>query len=126
MNSKEKVVAKVENLHLDFYNRERKNFNKVIRGVSFELYQGEILALIGESGSGKSVVTSTLIGLQGSNSKITQGKIVLNGINITNFTNKEWDKLKLRGRVISQVLNDQLIKKRRKEKSDWINGTNRY
>src|SRR4051812_3516232 len=37
----------------------------VVKGVSFSLYPGECLALIGESGSGKSVTSRTLVGLTG-------------------------------------------------------------
>nr|WP_268875454.1 ATP-binding cassette domain-containing protein [Mesoplasma melaleucae] len=38
-----------------------------MRNVSFDLYDGEILALVGESGLGKSVITKTFTGMIKSN-----------------------------------------------------------
>jgi phospholipid/cholesterol/gamma-HCH transport system ATP-binding protein len=70
---------------------EVKNFkksfgNKVVhRDVSFSLFQGECLGLIGGSGSGKSVILRALIGLERPDS----GEILIDGENIVKMTEKE-------------------------------------
>ncbi len=48
---------------------------KAVDGVNFTLYQGETLALVGESGCGKTTVGKAIVQLQ----RITQGKVVLDG-----------------------------------------------
>ncbi|VDR42140.1 ABC transporter ATP-binding protein [Mycoplasmopsis caviae] len=65
-------------------------------------------AIIGESGSGKSVITSLLYGLTGSNSIIESGKIKLYGLEVQNFTMYNWEKSKLRGRVVSAVFQNPM------------------
>ena len=51
----------MEDLHVSF-----KTFGgevQALRGVSFELYKGETLAIVGESGCGKSVTANAIMGL---------------------------------------------------------------
>lgn len=68
-----------------------RNFKKsfgdkiVHQGVSFSLYKGECLGLIGGSGSGKSVILRSLIGLE----KPDAGEILFEGQNIAELTEKE-------------------------------------
>ena len=58
---------------------------KVHKGVSFKLRQGEMLGLFGGSGSGKSVILRTIIGLEQPDS----GKILFNEQDITQFNERE-------------------------------------
>lgn len=98
------VAAEIENIYLTFKNPANpKEKNLVLRGPSLKIYEGKIHALIGESGSGKSVITSLLYGLTGSNAIIEGGKIRLYGLEVQNFTTYNWEKSKLRGRIISAV-----------------------
>ncbi len=70
---------------------EVKHFKKsfgtktVHRDVTFSLYKGECLGLIGGSGSGKSVILRSLIGLE----KPDDGQIIVEGTDISNMTEKE-------------------------------------
>ena len=50
-----------------------------IRGVSLDLYKGEILAIVGESGSGKSVFTKSFMGLLDRNGRVAGGRILYYG-----------------------------------------------
>ena len=72
-----------------------------VKGVSFAVGAGEIVGLVGESGSGKSTVVRSILGLLPANGKITSGKIVFRGQNITELDKKGWTKL--RGKQISMI-----------------------
>lgn len=72
-----------------------------VKDVSFAVGAGEIVGLVGESGSGKSTVVRSILGLLPANGKITSGKIVFQGQNITGTDRKGWTKL--RGKQISMI-----------------------
>lgn len=108
MENKSKLMVKIENLNIFFYNQLKNTSNNVIRDTGFELYEQEVLAIIGESGSGKSVITSTILGLLPNIAKIESGKIIVDDIDVTNFTEKDWEDSELRGRIISQVFQDPM------------------
>jgi len=72
-----KEILKVENLHALDPNETSK---EVIKGVNFDLKEGEILGIAGLMGSGRTELVSTLFGEFG---KITQGKVILEGREVT-------------------------------------------
>lgn len=78
-----------------------------IRGISLDLYKGESLAIVGESGSDKSVFTKTFMGMLDKNGNITAGEILYKGMDLAKFT-KEKDWLKVRGREIAMVFQDPM------------------
>lgn len=81
-----KILIEVKDLVLSFKNPGSPDENSlVIRKTSFELREGEVLAIIGESGSGKSVITSALYGLVGSNAVVESGVINVLGHEVQNF-----------------------------------------
>ena len=69
MTTNEKVLIKVENLQKSFED------NKVLDGISTEIRQGEVVAVIGPSGSGKSTILRCATGLETPDS----GEIIKNG-----------------------------------------------
>ena len=78
-----------------------------IRKCSMDLYEGETLAIVGESGCGKSVFTKSFIGMLDANGSITGGSIFYRGEDISKFrTEKEW--LAIRGRKIAMVMQDPM------------------
>lgn len=70
----------------------KKSFGEKVvhRGVSFELQQGEILGLFGGSGSGKSVILRSIIGLE----KPDSGEIFFEGKDLTRLKEKELAKIR--------------------------------
>lgn len=110
INGKEHtVVAQIENLHLSFLNPANPNIqSNVIRDTSIEFYEGKIHAIIGESGSGKSVITSTLYGLPGDNAVIQSGSIKLFGNEVQDFTFRDWELSNYRGKVVSAVFQNPM------------------
>ena len=77
---------------------------EILRGVSFDVPSGQLLAIMGASGSGK----STLLGLLAGLDTVTSGRIVLDGTDITNLD--EDAMARVRGRKIGFVFqNYQLV-----------------
>ena len=97
-------ILKIENLSVNF--RSEDGESEVVRGVSFSLKSGETLAIVGESGSGKSVLAKSIMKLLPHNAYIKEGKIYLNDIDITSYT--ERDMQKLRGSVLSMIFQDPM------------------
>ena len=58
---------------------------KALDDVSFDVYKGEMLVLLGNSGCGK----STLLNIIGGMDSPTEGQVLLNGVDITNYKDKE-------------------------------------
>jgi peptide/nickel transport system ATP-binding protein len=77
-----------------------------VENISFDLKRAQILCIIGESGSGKSVTANAIMGLLPKVIRVSSGTIQLDGMNIIGMTP---DKLRsLRGRVVSMIFQDPL------------------
>ena len=66
-------ILNVQNLSIDYI---EKNQSAAVQGVSFELYPGEILAIIGETGSGKTSFGRALLNINPTNAETTFDQIV--------------------------------------------------
>ena len=80
---------------------------KAVRGASLDLYAGESLAIVGESGCGKSVFVKSMIGMLDKNGRITSGKMQYRGQELTELKD-ESDWLKIRGKKIAMVFQDPM------------------
>lgn len=86
----------------------RRGVVEAVRGVSFHIEQGECVALVGESGCGKSVTARSLMGL----TEVTGGrcqtgsKILYHGENILNYSRKQWQSY--RGRDAAMIFQDAM------------------
>ena len=69
----QQAIITVKDLRTYFYSDKR--CNKVLNGVSFELYKGRTLCVVGESGCGKSVTASSIMQLLPKLSRIESGAI---------------------------------------------------
>lgn len=58
---------------------------KALNGITFDVYKGEMLVLLGNSGCGK----STLLNIIGGMDSPSEGEVLLNGIDITKYSDKE-------------------------------------
>lgn len=74
---------------------------EIIKGVSFEIAPGEIVALIGESGSGKTTIALTLLGYTRTGCRITGGSVRVDGRDMAALSAK--DRAKVRGVTVSYV-----------------------
>ena len=85
-----KLLAEVKNLKLSFRSEtDPSNPKLVIRNTSLDVYEGEVHALIGESGSGKSVISSTLFGLVGKTAVFEEGSVIVNGVEVQDFSQRQ-------------------------------------
>ncbi len=98
------ILAKVENLKLRMGNGKKL----IIDDASFEVRKGEVLGIIGESGSGKTVITSTLTGLNIDVQHIEEGTIHVKDTDVTKFDFEAWADSGLRGRIVSTVFQNPL------------------
>ena len=99
-----KTLLEVRDMHVSIHTDS--GVVQAVRGVSFDLREGETLAIVGESGSGKSVTNKAIMGLLPPGGKIDSGEVILNGRNIANLPEKEL--LKIRGAEISMIFQDPL------------------
>lgn len=77
-----------------------------VDGVSFQLNKGEVVAIVGESGCGKSVTSYSIMGLVGSPGKIEGGEVLFEGKDLTKLSNRQMRKL--RGNEISMIFQEPL------------------
>ena len=99
-----KTLLEVRDMHVSIHTDS--GVVQAVRGVSFDLHEGETLAIVGESGSGKSVTNKAIMGLLPPGGKIDSGEVILNGRNIANLPEKEL--MKIRGAEISMIFQDPL------------------
>ena len=97
-------VLKVDGLAVAY--KTRKRDIHAVRDVSFEIYSGENLGLVGESGCGKSTVAYSIVNFLGPNGRIVRGNILFKGEPLHNRSEKELRRL--RGADISMVYQEPM------------------
>ena len=101
----EAPVLSVEDLVVQF--RTGREVVRAVNGASFAVHKGEMTAVLGESGSGKSVTAmATMRLLQSPPALVSGGQIRFEGSNILELPEKAWRKML--GRRIGMVLQDAL------------------
>ncbi|QKV92758.1 ABC transporter ATP-binding protein [Streptomyces sp. NA02950] len=98
-------LLEVRDLHVEFHTRE--GLAKAVNGVNYSVRAGETLAVLGESGSGKSVTAQAIMGiLDMPPGKIPQGQILYRGEDMLTMSGEE--RRKIRGRKIAMIFQDAL------------------
>ena len=97
-------IVSVRNLVVEF--PLRRGLFTAVNDVSFDIMPGEILGVVGESGAGKSMTGSAIIGLIDRPGRIASGEVHLSGQRIDNLPPEEM--AKLRGKRIGMVFQDPL------------------
>ena len=79
---------------------------KAVRGISFDVNEGEVLGIVGESGSGKSVTSLSIMGLLQYPGRVVDGEILLNGEDILTYSKDQMRKV--RGKEIAMIFRDPM------------------
>src|SRR5699024_326347 len=80
---------------------------QAIGGVDFDFYEGETLAIVGESGSGESVTSKSMMRLlPPDNSEIKKGKLLFKDTDLSQATEKKMPQI--RGKEISMIFQDPM------------------
>ena len=103
MSSNNKVLE-VKDLNISF--TTDNGLVKAVRGVSFDLYEGETLCIVGESGSGQSVTSKAIMGILANNAIVESGSIMYEGENLIEVSEDEFHRI--RGKKIGMIFQDPL------------------
>ncbi|MDN3272213.1 ABC transporter ATP-binding protein [Streptomyces sp. MA15] len=99
------MLLEVRDLHVEF--RTRDGVAKAVNGVTYGVDAGETLAVLGESGSGKSVTAQAVMGiLDTPPGRITGGEVVFQGRDL--LTLKEEERRRIRGAEMAMIFQDAL------------------
>ncbi len=102
-------MLEVRNLEVSFPDEtdriEAEPVNRAVKGISFSMKRGEILAVIGESGSGKSMTALSIAGLL-PETAASSGQIVFDGCDLMALTKKE--RKAIQGKEISMIFQEPM------------------
>ena len=97
-------ILEVRQLATSFHTE--RGWQQAIDGVSFDVYQGEILGIVGESGCGKSVTMMSLIKLLPPAAQVTNGSVVLDGVELTTLSKRDLNAV--RGSKVGMIFQDPM------------------
>ncbi|MBR1460060.1 ABC transporter ATP-binding protein [bacterium] len=97
-------ILEVKNINLGFQSEEK--FFQALYDVSFSLCKGKTLALVGESGCGKTMSAMSILNLIPKNAKITSGEVIFKGENLLEKSQKEMSNI--RGGKIALIPQDPM------------------
>ncbi|MFE2549204.1 ABC transporter ATP-binding protein [Streptomyces sp. NPDC059355] len=99
------MLLEVRDLHVEF--RTRDGVAKAVNGVNYSVDEGETLAVLGESGSGKSVTAQAVMGiLDIPPGRIAGGEILFKGKDLLKM--KEEERRRIRGADMAMIFQDAL------------------
>jgi len=101
----EQALLSIQHLNVEF--RTRGRYARVLRDVSFDLARGETLALLGESGCGKTVTAKTIMGiLDATNARVVSGAVYLQGADLLRLSEEQ--RRSVRSERVAMVFQDAL------------------
>ncbi|MCC7428695.1 MAG: ABC transporter ATP-binding protein [Alphaproteobacteria bacterium] len=99
------VLLSVEDLHVQFHTS--RGIVRAVEGVSYQVRAGEVLAIVGESGCGKSVSSLAVMGLLAKPAgRVTQGRILFDGRDLLTLSDEQMREI--RGRDIAMIFQEPM------------------
>lgn len=89
MSDNSRAVVSVEDLETTFHTKLGPI--QAVRGVSYQIFEGETLGIVGESGCGKSVTSYSLMRLINHPGEITRGKVWMNGVDLLTLSEAQME-----------------------------------
>lgn len=97
-------LLKLDHLSVDY--KVKDGYLSAVKDVSFSINKGEIFAIVGESGCGKSTIAHTILRLLPEHNERIQGGIYFNGDDLNGYTEQQLEKI--RGREIGMIFQNPL------------------
>ena len=104
MISEKEILLEINNLAVS--TTEKEKVQNLIKQISFKVKRNEIVGLIGESGSGKSLTSLCILGLLEKNKFNVAGQVLFNGKNILSLDENEM--MRIRGSEISMIFQEPM------------------
>lgn len=103
-NESADILIQIKNLKTYFFTEE--GVVKAVDGISFDIYEDEVIGLVGETGCGKSVTALSILNIVRAPGKIIEGQVLFRGTNLVKLSNKEMKNH--RGNDITMIFQDPL------------------
>ena len=100
----ENLKLQVRDLTISF--RTTQGMVRAVRGISFDVHEGETLAIVGESGSGKSVTSKAIMGILEGNAVIDKGTIIYENQDLTKIDEENFHRI--RGDKVGMIFQDPM------------------
>ena len=105
MSSQEDLILQIQNLKVRFP-MKNQSFVHAVNGIDLNLYKGDSLGVVGESGCGKSVTFSSVMRLIESPPAVIEGKIIFNNQDLMKLSPAEMQKI--RGKDITMIFQEPM------------------
>ncbi|WP_391591732.1 Oligopeptide ABC transporter, ATP-binding protein OppD [[Mycoplasma] cavipharyngis] len=107
LDAEKNVIVAIRDFSLGFESSLNGKVKQILSNINLNLYAGEKISIIGESGSGKTVLANAIACLLGVDA-IKSGSIKVDGIDVVKLSNFQIQKQKIRGQKVSYVFQNPL------------------
>lgn len=94
MNLALRPLLDIQNLSITYHSSSQ--IIRAVRNISLQISEGETVALVGETGSGKSTVALSILGLLDHQARVESGEILFEGRSTQSFDSREWKSIRSR------------------------------